>query len=306
MSLAAICRAAGLTPQAYYQAQRRQAARLTQEARILSLVRMLRARQPRLGTRKLLVRLRPLLAQEGLAIGRDRLFALLRQAGLLVKRQRKGCRTTWAGSLRVANRVAGLRITRVNQVWVTDITYLALQNGRFVYLFVVMDLYSRAILGWTVGETLEAVHALAALQQAFQQAGDADLRGLIHHSDHGVQYTSQPYQAALAQRGLLSSMGEVGNSYDNAYAERVIGILKQEYGLDLPFVAVTQVRTASAESIHLYNWERPHQALGYAFPGAVYAGTVTGQPFTVYQYQPPVEKVTVPFLSDTQSETQAS
>lgn len=301
-----LCRAMGISRQGYYQARRRQAQRLAQEAQILSLVQMLRVRQPRLGARKLLVCLRPLLAQEGLAIGRDRLLTLLRQAGLLVSRQRKGCRTTWAGSLRVPNRVAGLTITRVQQVWVTDITYIPLQTGRFVYLFVVMDLYSRAILGWTVAATLEATHALTALQQAFQQAGNAELRGLIHHSDHGVQYTSQEYQAALAARGILCSMGEVGNSYDNAYAERVIGILKQEYGLDLPFVDSAQVRIASAESIHLYNWERPHEALGYAFPGAVYEGTAAGRPFTVYQYRPSPQEPAARADSALQSEKRES
>jgi len=291
VSLEALCRAAGISRQAYYQARRRQAQREVAEAQILSLVRMLRVRQPRLGTRKLWVRLRPLLAQEGLSIGRDQLFTLLRRAGLLVSRKRGGRRTTWAGTLRVPNRIAGITLTRINQVWVTDITYLPLQNGRFVYLFVVMDLYSRAILGWTVAETLEAHYALTALHQAVQQAGNADLRGLIHHSDHGVQYTSHGYQDALTERGILCSMGEVGNSYDNAYAERVIGILKQEYGLDLPFVDLAQVQTVSAESIHLYNWERPHQALAYVFPGAVYQGHAAGQPFTVYQYQPPAVAV---------------
>lgn len=286
MSLETLCRATGISRQAYYQARQRHTQREITAARILSLVRMLRVRQPRLGTRKLLVRLRPLLAQEGLTIGRDQLFTLLRRAGLLVARKRGGRRTTWAGTLRVPNRVAGLTITRINQVWVTDITYLPLQNGRFVYLFVVMDLYSRAILGWTVAETLEARHALTALYQAVQQADSVDLRGLIHHSDHGVQYTSQGYQDALTERGILCSMGEVGNSYDNAYAERVIGILKQEYGLDLPFVDLAQVQTASTAGIHLYNWERPHQALAYAFPGAVYQERVAGQAFTVYQYHP--------------------
>lgn len=301
ISMDALCRAAGISRQAYYQALRRHTQRLAQEARILSLVRMLRQRQPRLGTRKLWVCLRPLLAQEGLRIGHDRLFALLRQAGLLLSRQRKGRRTTWAGSLRVPNRVAGLRVTRIHQVWVSDITYIALQNGQFVYLFVVMDLYSRVILGWTVGTTLAAEHALTALQQAFAQAGTVDLQGLIHHSDHGVQYTSREYQAALSARGMLCSMGEVGNSYDNAYAERVIGILKQEYGLELPFVDLAQARTASAEGIHLYNWERPHQALNYAVPGAVYEGKAVGQPFTVYKYQPVSAKDPVSAEVDTQS-----
>lgn len=281
-----LCAAYGITRQAYYQERRRRSQEAAMHTRILDLVRMLRRRHPRMGTRKLLVVLQPLLAQEGLQIGRDRLFDLLRAANLLVTRQRAGRRTTWPGSLRVPNRLAGLTITHINQVWVTDITYLQLQNGRFVYLFVVMDLFSRAILGAVLGATLEAQGALEALQQAATRAR-TPLRGLIHHSDHGVQYTSHAYQQWLRARGIVASMGEVGNSYDNAYAERVIGILKHEYALVLPLVDEAQARSAALESIYLYNHERPHQARDYAFPMAIYQGRAPASAFTVYHYQPP-------------------
>ena len=285
MSIAALCQAQGITRQAYYQEQQQRAWETERDARVLSLVRMVRCRHPQMGTRKLLVRLQPQLAQEGLRIGRDHLFALLGAADLLVRRERQPRRTTWAGTLRVPNRVAGLQITRINQVWVTDITYLQLQNGRFVYLFVVMDLFSRAILGAVLAPTLEAQYALVALQQAHQRAHTA-VRGLIHHSDHGVQYTSHDYQDWLSAHGIAASMGEVGNSYDNAYAERVIGILKQEYGLAFAFVDEAQARQAATEGVYLYNHERPHQALAYAYPMDVYTGRTTGEAFTVYQYAP--------------------
>ena len=107
-----------------------------------------------------------------------------------------------------------------------------------------MDLFSRAILGAVLAPTLEAQHALAALQQAHQHTNSA-LRGLIHHSDHGVQYTSHDYQNWLGAHGLVASTGEVDNSYDNAYAERVIGILKQAYGLAFAFVDEAQARLAT-------------------------------------------------------------
>lgn len=285
MSIAALCQAQGITRQAYYQERQQRAWETERDARVLSLVRMVRCRHPKMGTRKLLVRLRPQLAQEGLRLGRDHLFALLGAADLLVRRERQPRRTTWAGTLRVPNRVAGLQIIRVNQVWVTDITYLQLQNGRFVYLFVMMDLFSRAILGAVLAPTLEAQHALATLQQAHQHTGTA-LRRLIHHSDHGVQYTSHDYQDWLGAHGIAASMGEVGNSYDNAYAERVIGILKQEYGLALAFVDEAQARQAATEGVYLYNHERPHQALAYAYPMDVYTGRTAAEAFTVYQYTP--------------------
>jgi putative transposase len=285
VNLSTLCQAIGVTRQAYYQERQRRGQELERDARVLSLVRMIRCRHPKLGTRKLLVLLRPQLERAGLQVGRDHLFALLRSENLLVRRERQPRRTTWSGLLRLPNRVAGLSITRSDQVWVTDITYIPLQNGHFVYWFIVMDLFSRAILGERVAPTLEAQHALAALQQAAQRPGPP-LPELIHHSDHGVQYTSHAYQGWLRAHAISASMGEVGNSYDNAYAERVIGILKQEYGLSAPFVDEPQVRRAATEGVYLYNHERPHQALAYACPMAVYRGQVPAPAFTVYRYEP--------------------
>jgi transposase InsO family protein len=285
VSIQAFCQAVGISRQAYYQERQRRAWETARDARVLSLVRMIRCRHPKMGTRKLLVLLRSQLEQENLRIGRDHLFTLLRTADLLVKRKRQARRTTWSGTLCLPNRVAGLTITQINQVWVTDITYIRLQTGHFVYWFVVMDLFSRALLGAVLAPTLEAQHALTALQQAARRAG-GPLQPLIHHSDHGVQYTSHDYQHWLTDHDISASMGEVGNSYDNAYAERVIGILKQEYGLGLPFVDAGQARRATKQGVYLYNHERPHQSLAYACPMAVYTGAATAEAFTIYQYQP--------------------
>ncbi len=280
----ALAQALGITRQAYYQALKRQQAREAAEERILSLVRIIRAEQPRLGTRKVLHLLRPMLAQEGLSIGRDRLFALLRAHDLLVPRQRSSRRTTWGGRWRYANHLAGRRITAPNQAWVVDITYLRLEDGRFVYLFVVMDLYSRAIVGWALGDTLEAHHALQALRMALRQT-DGSVAGLIHHSDHGVQYTSNPYQALLAEHGLVPSMGAVGNAYENAHAERVLGTLKQEYGVEGPWASWEQAQQAVRQAIRLYNTKRPHSALGLAVPWAVYLGQATAPAVEVKEVQ---------------------
>jgi putative transposase len=294
VTIATLCAAVGISRQAYYQERKQRAWEAARDARVLSLVRMVRRRHPKMGTRKLLVQLGPQLEQEDLRIGRDQLFDLLRAAQLLVKRERQARRTTWSGTLRVPNRVAGLTITQINQVWVTDITYIQLQNGQFVYWFVVMDLFSRAILGQVLAPSLEAQHALTAIRQAAQCAG-TQLRQLIHHSDHGVQYTSHAYQKWLSARGIVPSMGDVGNSYDNAYAERVIGILKQEYGLGWSFVDADQARYAATEGVALYNHDRPHQALAYAYPMAVYTGQATAQAFTVYQYTPAEHEPAVSF-----------
>ena len=130
----------GIQPQAHYQARQRQQERQAQEARILALVRLVRREHPRMGGRKLLHLLHPTLAQEGLTIGRDRFFALLREHDLQVKRTKKPTRTTWPGHLRVPNRLPGLTVDAIHQVWGADISYIRLRDGRFVYVYTVQPL----------------------------------------------------------------------------------------------------------------------------------------------------------------------
>jgi len=172
VAMTQLCHRMGISRQAHYQRLRRQMERQVDEEKILSQVRMVRRRHPCLGTRKLLVKLQPLMAQERLSIGRDRLFELLRGRDLLVSPRRRRCRrTTWAGTRRAPNRVAGHSIDRPDAVWVADITYLDLAvGGQFVYLFVLMDLYSRYVVGWNLASSLAAEHALEALQEAICQA----------------------------------------------------------------------------------------------------------------------------------------
>jgi len=264
----------GIQPQAHYQARRRSRSREAQATLIVDLARMLRREHPRMGGRKLLHLLRPMLAQEGLAIGRDRFFALLRAHHLLVPRRKKPSRTTWPGPLRVPNRLPGLTVEAVHQVWVVDISYIHLGDGRFAYVHLVMDLYSRYLVAAYVASSLAAEAAALALQRAIACAA-CDLAGLIHHSDHGSQYTSHLYQDLLRRHGIIPSMGAVGNAYDNAFAERVIGTLKNEYALEGPFDSPEQAQQAWNEGRHLYNTRRPHLSLDYATPEDVYLGRVT-------------------------------
>jgi transposase InsO family protein len=267
--MATLCAYFGISRQAHYQLLRREAERRREAAVILELVRQIRRKHPRMGTRKLQVKLAPMLTVEGLQIGRDRLFALLGEADLLIKRRKTYRRTTLPGLLRTPNRLARLTISRANQVWVSDITYLETEEQPFVYLFVLMDLYSRYIVGWRVAPSLAARGALEALQMALR-AGGRNLKGLIHHSDHGVQYSSQGYLETLTQHGLCPSMGAVGNCYDNAFAERVIGTLKGEYALDRRLRDLYQARRMASQAVELYNTDRPHLALDYEVPQAVY------------------------------------
>ena len=159
-------------------------------------------------------------------------------------------------------------VSRPNQAWVSDITYVETEQG-FTYLCLVTDLFSRRIMGFDLSESLSVEGALRALKMACRSS-QGSLVGLVHHSDHGVQYTCYAYRQALAKRGMLSSMGQVGNCYDNAVAERINGILKLEYGLNNRFVSLRQARQATLEAQWLYNHERPHLSLDYQKPHQVY------------------------------------
>ena len=204
-------------------------------------------------------------------MGRDRLFDLLRSQDMLVARTKTYRRTTIPGLWRAPNYLLGLTISRPNQVWVSDITYLELESNHFAYLFVLMDLFSRYIVGWQVASSLSTDGALASLDQALGQLS-ASPANLIHHSDHGVQYTSHAYVDTLLAHQIQPSMGAVGNCYDNIFAERLIGILKGEYSLDRPFVDYSQVTPAVEEVIVLYNTDRPHLSLNWAVPKEIYFG----------------------------------
>jgi transposase InsO family protein len=258
----------GVTRQAAYQHRQRWSKREAEEEAIVVQVQKIRQRHPRMGTRKLQQQLQPWLKAHGLTIGRDGLFALLRGRGLLLKPPRRRRRTTWPGQWRCRNLLAEATITRPNQAWVSDITYVETEEG-FRYLSLVTDVYSRRIMGYDLSDSLAVEGTIRALRQAIRQAKH-QVQDVIHHSDHGIQYTCHAFREQLEKRGMQSSMGEVGNCYDNALAERVNGILKLEYGLDRLFVSAKQANRAVREAVWLYNYDRPHLALKFQKPHDVY------------------------------------
>ncbi len=272
VSVAAASAWFGISRQAYYQAHQRQLQRAAEDQLLVELVQGRRQRHPRMGGRKLLHELRGPMAALGIQHGRDAFFALLAERDLLVPTQRSARRTTRAGSWHYPNLLQDLPVTRVHQVWVADITYLTTE-GRFLYLALLTDAYSRFIVGYDLSASLAFEGCARALAQALARTPPAALRGLIHHSDHGVQYSAYPYCDRLRTRGIHSSMGAVGNCYENPLAERVNGMLKLEYGLDALFVDEPHAQRAVAEAIDLYNYERPHLALQYAKPAEVHCGS---------------------------------
>jgi transposase InsO family protein len=272
-----VCAQFGISRQAHYQKRARELQRIHDEEIVLELVRQIRRKHPRMGTRKLHKRINAMLASEGRRIGRDWLFELLREEDLLVQRKKAYRPTTKSGSIRAPNRLPGLTITRPNQVWVCDITYLKMRKGRFAFLFVIMDLYSRYIVGWHVSSSLAVKGALSSFRMALGERQEQE-PPLIHHSDHGVQYTSHMYLNALSENQILPSMGAVGNCYDNIFAERLIGVLKQEYLFGMPFDSLFQTASAVKETVDLYNNDRPHTSLNMEFPVDVYDQNVRDAP----------------------------
>lgn len=264
MTVTMLCDRYGISRQAHYQQRQREAQRQEQTAAVLALVRPIRHKHPRMGGRKLLHKVAKALAARGIHWGRDRFFALLRKVGLLVPHRRSRRRTTWPGSWRSTNLLQETALTTANQAWVSDITYVETEEG-FAYLALVTDAYSRYILGYDLSHSLAVEGVQRALHRAVQRAGGA-VAGLIHHSDQGIQYTCHPYRQDLATYQMRSSMGQVGNCYENALAERVNGILKLEYALGDRFVDLAQAQQALMEAVWLYNHDRPHLSLDYDTP----------------------------------------
>ncbi len=246
----------------------RQTQRRADEATVVAAVQAVRHEHHRLGTRKLWHELPAHLTGTGITIGRDRLFALLGRHALLVPPLRRGYRTTWPGTWRCPNLLADAVVVRPNQAWVSDITYLATEEG-FRYLVLITDVFSRRIMGYDLSASLSVEGLSRALVMAVRQVKTL-APGLIFHSDHGSQYTAQAIRDQLAQHQIRSSMGEVGNCYDNALAERINGILKIEYGLDQLFVAQALAQRAVQQAVFLYNYKRPHLALNYQKPAHFY------------------------------------
>ena len=258
-----ICRTLAIAPSSYYAARvRPPSARAVRDAAVgADIGRIHRANYAVYGVRKLWHALR----REGVDIGRDQVGRLMRGLGLVGAVRGKTKRTTIASEL--SPRPADL-VERVfaaaapNRLWVADITYVSTWAG-FVYTAFVIDAFSRAIVGWRVSSSLRAELALDALEMAIWSRRSADLAGLVHHSDRGVQYLAIRYTERLADEGAVTSVGSRGDSYDNALAESVNGLYKTELiRARGPWRTADQVELATAAWVAWWNAERLHGACG--------------------------------------------
>ena len=263
-----------MSRQNYYARHRHRQRRDVDGQLVEKLVLQERQEQARLGTRKLYHMLKPKLEQAGVRMGRDRMFEELRKRGLLlepVPAQYPRTTQSYHNLPVFRNVIKDLEVTAPNQVWVSDITYLRTRES-FVYLALITDKYSRKIVGWHAGDTLEAVGCVRALERAL-----ADLpkgSAPIHHSDQGSQYCCHEYVKRLQESGLGISMTEADHCAENALAERMNGILKQEYGLGAELPTKEVAYLAIQQGIELYNTRRPHGALDYRMPAQVHAAAL--------------------------------
>lgn len=254
-----------MTRQAWYAATRRQEKRGFQAAIVLAEVRRLRKQVAGLGTTKLYELMQDFLASHQIKLGRDRLHKLLKDNDLLLSKKRSRVKTTDSDHdlEKYPNQVKELKPDRVGQLWVSDLSYIRVGIG-FAYLSVIMDAYSRKIVGWSLHKTLEAKGPIAALEMALKTRSQTD-QSLIHHSDRGVQYCSGAYVDRLCQATITISMTESGDPNENALAERVFRTLKEEFHL-WGFPTFSMAETAIEQAIVAYNSLRPHASLGYKTP----------------------------------------
>jgi len=261
----------GLSRQAYYQHNKATDHRCREDQRVIEFVRHVRLRQPRLGARKLHYLLTRHEASS-LRIGRDRLFRLLAEHRLLILPKRSYRKTTHSHHRfrRHPNLLKPgpeqVLPAAPERVWVADITYLPAKSGP-LYVSLVTDAFSRKIVGHHVHEGLHAVSVARAFSQALRQRRHDHT--LIHHSDRGIQYCSDFYQRIHVRNGITCSMTDGYDCYQNALAERVNGILKNELLLQRP-ADLEQARKLVHEAIAIYNHARPHHALKYKTPNAVH------------------------------------
>jgi putative transposase len=275
LGLARICVLFGITRQSYYQHQWALMEYDTSESIVLAAVKEIRLKQPRLGGRKLYCLLADLLIDEQIKMGRDAFFDLLARNKLLVRKKKIHAHTTQSSHRfrKHKDLIKGQPSPlQSNRLWVSDITYLRTSVG-FVYLSLITDAYSRMVVGYHVGKTLEAIHCITALKMALK-GHQAPMPDLLHHSDRGSQYCCDEYVAQLLKKKIKISMTETGDPLDNAIAERVNGILKDEYLDTVQIKDYNHAKMLVNNTIYTYNHFRPHMSLDMATPIEVHSGKV--------------------------------
>lgn len=275
IGLVRLCRLLGITRQAYYQHFWQEEASGIEESLVLQEVINIRKDHRVMGGRKLYEKLYAFLLTHQIKMGRDALFDLLAANGLLVKKRRRRHVTTWSGHRfnKWPNIIRGLQITRPNQLWVSDITYWKV-NQEHLYISLITDAYSHKVVGYHLADTLETMETIKALEMALKEKPAGMSEPLIHHSDRGVQYCSESYVKLLQDNNIRISMTENGDPLENAIAERMNGILKEEYLKHDKPENKQQAKKVLDRAIELYNEHRPHFSIGLLTPQIVHSSFI--------------------------------
>lgn len=271
VNLVRFCRLLGVTRQAYYQHYWQVASTSIEEELVLKEVLNIRRNHRHMGGRKLYELLTPFMLEHQIKMGRDGLFDLLAKNNLLVRKKRRRVYTTqsfhWLRKYQ--NLIKDYIPAAPNQLWVSDITYWKIING-FVYISFITDAYSHKIVGFHVAETLEFVETIQALKMALSDLGSESHFQLVHHSDRGIQYCSKDYVDLLKANNIKISMTENGDPLENAIAERINGIIKDEYLDNYEVNTISQAKEVLEFVVDLYNAERPHNSIGNLKPNQVH------------------------------------
>jgi putative transposase len=266
IGLARLCRLLGITRQAFYQHFWHISDVSTEEQLVLGEVNKIRYLHPVIGGRKLYCLLQSFLIDHQIKMGRDALFDLLAAHKMLVRKRRRSTNTTQSHHWlkKYPNLIKDWHPSKPNQLWVSDITYISIPNG-FLYLSLLTDAYCHKIMGYAVADNLEAINTTKALRMALNNLTHIP-HDLIHHSDRGIQYCSSEYINLLKENNIRISMTENGDPLENAVAERVNGILKNEYLCHYPLTCLDQAEELLPDIINRYNTLRPHQSINLMTP----------------------------------------
>lgn len=271
-AITSLCKLFGVTKQAFYKYVDHSTDRYIRERFVLEFVKGVRQKDPGIGGQKLWLLYRNEFGNTQACVGRDCFCAILSKYNLTVRKRFRAPRTTDSSHHlpQYPDLTRTLLLDHPNQLWVSDITYITIwlpdESYMFCYLSLVTDAYTKEIVGYCIGDTLGSCYTIKALEMAIARVGEIKGKGLIHHSDRGVQYASTDYIAILRHYGILPSMTEDGNPKDNAIAERVNGIIKNELLYGMRFRSIKEAKRAVETAVQFYNNERPHMSLDMMTP----------------------------------------
>lgn len=277
IGLAKLCGWFGITRQAYYQNNWEGISSTLEEELVLQKVKSIRINHRRIGTRKLYEMMQPFFIEHSIKMGRDALFTVLSDNYLLIRKRKRRIKTTnsYHWLRKYPNLIREFVPTAPNQLWVSDITYWKINSGEHLYISFITDVYSHQIVGYHVAETLEAIESIQALQMALSTLKLENQLQLTHHSDRGLQYCSGAYVKLLQDNDIKISMTENGDPLENAVAERVNGIIKDEYLETYEIENLTDAKQLLKAVVDLYNTQRPHMSIGNLRPNDIHYSKTT-------------------------------